>query len=76
MEPTFFVYFWKDINTSLKIPFIVANGNFMTMADSLLKLAVACLHLALLYVGEGWQAQNIALAINLLTNSTPLEDDF
>lgn len=48
----------------------------MTMADSLLKLAVACLHLALLYVGEGWQAQNIALAINLLTNSTPLEDDF
>ena len=46
------------------------------MADSLIKLAIACLRLALPYVGEGLQAQNIALAINLLTNSTPLEDDF
>ena len=46
------------------------------MADSLIKLAIACLRLALPYVGEGLQAQNIALAINLLTNITPLEDDF
>lgn len=48
----------------------------MTMADSLIKLAVACLRLTLLYVDKGWQAQNIALAINLLTDTTPLEDDF
>jgi len=46
------------------------------MSDSLIKLAISCLRLALLYVGEGWQAQNIALAINLLTDITPLEDDF
>ena len=46
------------------------------MTDSLLKLAIACLRFALLYADEGWQAQNIALAINLLTDITPLEDDF
>lgn len=46
------------------------------MSESLIKLAVACLRLALLYADEGWQAQNIALAINLLTDITPLEDDF
>jgi hypothetical protein len=46
------------------------------MSDSLVKLAIACLRLALLYVDEGWQAQNIALAINLLVDSTPLEGDF
>ena len=46
------------------------------MAESLIRLAVACLRFALLYVDKGWQAQNIALAINLLTDITPLEDDF